>query len=465
MEDPASLRALLDDATDKLSVVDERGVVTYTNAAVERLLGYAPSDLVGESVFDVIHPGDRDRIRAAFDEVVRADDCRTVEAEYRAVTSDGAVVWLESRLTTRPSSPLDGYVISSRDVTDRKRAEREREEVETRLQQLAENSNDVLWMFTADWGELLFVNEAYEEVYGASTAALGADPTSFLDAVHPDDRASVRGAMECLSNGEAVDVEYRANAAKGYRRWVWVQSQPIVEDGEVCRVVGFTRDVTDHQRRERQLRVMDRLLRHNLRNDMNVILGHADLVAEGATGATAESMRTIARIGEELLATADKEREIVRLLSAPTLPRECDVAEIVVERVAAAREAHPAADITTDVPDTAPASAIPELSIAVGELIENAIQHAGDSHAVLDVSVSVGDDAAELCVRDDGTPIPGMEFEFFGGDVEIDQLSHGRGLGLWLVYWVVDLSDGDLRFASGDRGGNTVTITLPAPRP
>ncbi|MFB6130407.1 MAG: PAS domain-containing protein [Salinigranum sp.] len=134
------------------------------------------------------------------------------------------------------------------------RAERAAESTETRLSELAENSDDILWMFSGDWEDLLFVNSAYEDTWGRSVESLRSDPSDFLDGIHPADRPRVREAMDRLSSGESVDIEYRVNEAQGYRRWVWVQGQPIVaEDGSVVRIAGFARDVTERRERERVL--------------------------------------------------------------------------------------------------------------------------------------------------------------------------------------------------------------------
>jgi PAS domain S-box-containing protein len=122
------------------------------------------------------------------------------------------------------------------------------------FRELAEHSNAVLWMFTADWSELLFVNSAYESIYGRSPEQLRETPSDFLEAVHPDDRDRVRAAMERLSGGEPVNIEYRVNEAEDYRREVWVEGEPIRDDdGAVVRVAGVSRDVTDRRSREAEL--------------------------------------------------------------------------------------------------------------------------------------------------------------------------------------------------------------------
>lgn len=81
---------------------------------------------------------------------------------------------------------------------------------------------------------------AYEDVYGKSTAELKADSTSLLDAIHPNDVPKTEQVMERLPEGHAVDIEHRVDPDQGYDRWVWVQAEPIVENGEIARVTGFS---------------------------------------------------------------------------------------------------------------------------------------------------------------------------------------------------------------------------------
>ncbi|MFB6156500.1 MAG: PAS domain S-box protein [Haloferacaceae archaeon] len=118
-----------------------------------------------------------------------------------------------------------------------------------------------LYLYTADWEELLFVNAAYKDVWGRSIADLYERPHDFLDAVHPDDRKRVEGAMERASAGESVDVEFRIHV-EGDRRWLAARAEPVRDDaGEVVRIAGFVSDVTERKRRQRALeRERDRYL-------------------------------------------------------------------------------------------------------------------------------------------------------------------------------------------------------------
>jgi len=88
-------------------------------------------------------------------------------------------VWLESRFTDLPNDTLEGYVVSSRDISRQVAAERDRRTAESRLQTIAGTVGDVLWMFSSDWTELLFVNPVYEDVFGQPVEDLEANPHVF----------------------------------------------------------------------------------------------------------------------------------------------------------------------------------------------------------------------------------------------------------------------------------------------
>ncbi|MFP8957338.1 ATP-binding protein [Natrialbaceae archaeon A-CW3] len=130
--------------------------------------------------------------------------------------------------------------------------------IDPQMQELADRSNDVVWMYSADWSDLFFVNAAVEPIFGLTPSQLHADPTRFLDAVHPDDREQVERTMNRLSAGEPAEIEFRVNETEEYRRWVWVQAEPILDQNDaVDRVAGFVRDVTDRKERERTLQALN----------------------------------------------------------------------------------------------------------------------------------------------------------------------------------------------------------------
>lgn len=456
----ADSSALLAYTQDKIALVDESGVFGYVNEVAEQILGYDPASLVGTDAFEYIHPDEREAVRECFDWVVQSDEPATETIRYRFRAADGSWVWMESRFSNLTDDDIGGYVVSSRDVTDKVQAERRRETAESRLQEITDTVSDPVWMYSGDWTELLFVSPAYEEIYGQSIDAVREDPVAFLDAVHPEDIPCVEHAMARLSAGESVSVEFRVNPASEYDTYVWVQGEPIVDDdGDVRRIVGFTRDITDRHRRERQLAVMDNLLRHNLRNDLSVILGNADRIVEEGDEQVTEHAVVIRRFGKDLLASAEKQRTIIDLLTGIQTPKTVDVVEAVEQAIDNVTERYPTARVRFTAPEATTVQGLPELTAAFMELLENAIEHDETGDPTVDVEVrSEGDDVV-VRFSDFCPPIPEEEYRVLTGDQEMTEIYHSTGLGLWLVYWAVDLSGGRITFERTE-GGNVICLRL-----
>lgn len=131
------------------------------------------------------------------------------------------------------------------------------------VRQVINQAEDIVWMFSEEWDELLFANAAYEDIFGQDLEELYARPKSFLEAIHPTDRPKVRRAMDRLSAGEEVELEYRVNRGGDYNRWVWVIGYPITNDtGEMMAVSGFCRDISERKTQEQRFRrERDRFLR------------------------------------------------------------------------------------------------------------------------------------------------------------------------------------------------------------
>ncbi|MFP4590163.1 MAG: response regulator [Halobacteriales archaeon] len=133
------------------------------------------------------------------------------------------------------------------------RSLRRADETQRRLRELAEATDDVLYIFDSDWETCLFVNSAFEDLWGLSTDRLLEDARVFIESVHAADRDRVREAVERTTSGESAQLEYRIDGPDG-EGWMWSRAEPILDDdGGVVRIAGVTRDVTRRKRREREL--------------------------------------------------------------------------------------------------------------------------------------------------------------------------------------------------------------------
>lgn len=135
---------------------------------------------------------------------------------------------------------------------------REREEI---LQHIKERITDVIWLSSPDKDEIEFVSDSYEEVWGRPASTLGQNPTSFAEAVHPDDRDRVQRALaEQQTHPDEYEEQYRVIHPDGDVRWVHDQSAGVYDEGELQRIVGIATDITDRKEREEKLAYQKALL-------------------------------------------------------------------------------------------------------------------------------------------------------------------------------------------------------------
>jgi signal transduction histidine kinase len=216
--------------------------------------------------------------------------------------------------------------------------------------------------------------------------------------------------------------------------------------------------------REQRLDVLNRVLRHNLRNEMTVVVGHAEFIAEETDDPLTNSAESILSSTDDLTSLSERAREIQEIRGTARDRTVVDAADLAREAVADAREKFP--DVTVDLDaDSAPLCAVPTVGMAVEHVVDNACRHnEGDPRRVR-VSTGTGtrDGApvAWIAVQDDGPGLPEQEQTVLREGRET-ALEHGSGLGLWVVYWVVRESDGTLGFDVRNGEGTKVTLEFPA---
>jgi PAS domain S-box-containing protein len=121
----ARFRSLISNATDIITILDADGVIHYQSPPIERILGYHREELLGRNAFELVHPDDRLATWAVFEQAL-ADPTLEPTVEFRFQHSDGSWRWLESTGTNLLDDPnVGGFVVNSRDITERKRANEE----------------------------------------------------------------------------------------------------------------------------------------------------------------------------------------------------------------------------------------------------------------------------------------------------------------------------------------------------
>ncbi|SIR80644.1 GAF domain-containing protein [Haladaptatus litoreus] len=216
-------------------------------------------------------------------------------------------------------------------------------------------------------------------------------------------------------------------------------------------------------RREQRLQVFNRILRHNLRNDLNVVLGHADNIKEAVPGA-AKSAEIIKRKATELINISEKAREVGKTLDrSGQTGTAVEITSIIERACSDLQESYPNVVLSTELPNTAWVYGDKTLNTVVNEVVENAIEHNDRDDPVVTLSVTAVDSErenwTEIIISDNGPGIP-KEEQLVLIEGRETALQHGSGLGLWLTNWVVGKFDGELTFGTNEPRGSVVTIRL-----
>ena len=327
-----------------------------------------------------------------------------------------------------------------RDVT-------ERTEVRRRYRAYVEHSEDIVAVADAD-GVLEYISPAVEHVLGYDPERLVGGV--FTEYIHPDDRRSVAEPFaESLHRpGERVRVSFRVEHRDGGWRVLDGVGVNRFDDPQIGGYLLTLRDETRRDRYEQRLRVLTRVLRHDLRNELNVVHGYADVIAADG-GDNADYAERIQRSAERLAALGARVRGVDQTLRRTDHSgRPVDVTRVVGEVADRARDRFSGMTVTVEA-DEAVAYADELFATAVWNLVENAGRHHDGDQPKVSIRLSNTPETTELRIADDGPGIPVEDREAVESGHET-QLRHASGLGLWLVRWIVDGVDGELSFVDGD---------------
>ncbi|MFC6990197.1 PAS domain S-box protein [Haloplanus sp. GCM10025708] len=455
----ADYREIFENVADGLVVHDpDTGEILDVNSRFEDLTGYAREELLGRTV-GLVTPdeGPYDHERALHRiRQTRDREPQLFEWEIRARSGDELPV--EVHLTVIDVDGDDRVLASVRDISERKSHEAELERYRKFTTDLLDAVDDCIFVLSAD-GTLKRWNRSLPEVTGYDEDQL--DSMTVVDFFPRDAHTSVletfQDALDTGSAKRELALRTRSGADIPYELLFDSLEDP---DGEMV-VAAVGRNITNRRAREQQLQVLDRVLRHNLHNDMTVILGRAELIRNRTSGTLAEDADAIIDKSRRLLETVDKEREIVDVILDSSHLRTLDLVDTVLDVATDAREDHPEATIRLNLPDRAPAAVGDHFWRAISELVENAIVHCDCESPTVEIGLDHRDDIAVLRVADEGPPIPDADVDVLTGLGPVDPLYHGSGLGLWLVYWSVTHSRGTVSVETSD-DGNVVTVEVPA---
>jgi len=162
----ANQRRIADNMYDIITQIGPDGIIQYSSSSVKWVLGIEPAELLGEMIFERIHPDDMAEALTIFSQAV-ADQVRPQPFALRYKHVNGKYLWMEcaASILTDPQGEFAGAVLSSRDISERKKMEMELSASEQRYRILAENASDVIW--AADMNmQMKYVSPAVQKLIG-----------------------------------------------------------------------------------------------------------------------------------------------------------------------------------------------------------------------------------------------------------------------------------------------------------
>jgi len=292
------------------------------------------------------------------------------------------------------------------------------------------------------------INESAQQTFELSAAeTLGMDVRvlfEIIDAPHP--------------NGLPAEFEYNTRT--------YEVTSSTVEDagGQTLGRTFVFRDVTGRRDRQQRLSVLNRVFRHNIRNEMSAALTTADYLADPDIEMDRDLAVTLRERCESVVAISEKARTVEKMTEQEVNPTRVDLAALLDSIETRVTDDHGPFDLTAEGTAISIVTDGQVLETVLENVIENAVEHTGWSvkNGLPTVTVRVEErlDYCRIEIEDDGPGIPATELAVIERGTETD-FEHGSGLGLWVIRWGMDRLGGDIRFES-DEDGTTVTLLVPA---
>ena len=487
-------RSLAENTNDMIVTIGLDRIRRYVSSASERLLGYTPEEMMGESPLDGIHPDDRAHVMEVSESLLRGADSRI--AQYRHLHKDGHYVWLEASFRTIVSpdtgEPVE-FVGSVRDISDRNRDELEDAasvawlKESNRLLAMAESLANVgHWRVDLVSGKLDWSDEVYR-IHGLDKD-YDLNLQGGIEFYHEEDRSMVAAAVErSIATGEGFTFSARLVRPTGEIRHVDSIGQAEVSpSGETIGLFGVFEDNTETVVSEMALRrsrdearaAMEAKttflanMSHEIRTPMNGVIGFAEVLLNSDLDAQQhdqaemilQSGKAMLRLLNELLDLSKIEAGQMSVSQEPV-----DIAHIVRSSL---RLLQPVASekglkISADIAPSLPAKVMGD-SMRIRQILLNLIGNALKFTDEGSVTISVGarSERIEIAVHDTGIGIrperqQAIFDEFVQADSGIAERRGGTGLGLSIAKQLLVLMQGQIRLESAPGQGSTFYVDLP----
>jgi PAS domain S-box-containing protein len=489
-ESESRFQIMADSCPTLIWVTDSEGLLRFANRKCREYFGVTYQLVEGNHWQLLVHPDDATGYIREFLCAVR--ECKPFEYEARVRRADGAWRWINSFAEPRlsPNGDFLGHVGLTLDITERKHADDSVRDSEEKFRQLAENVREVFWILNPASGDLLYVNPAYEEIWGRSCESLYADPVSWFEAIHPEDQAEANRINGRQRQGEVIAAEYRIRRPDGSERWIRDRAFPIRDQsGHLIRVAGIADDITERKAFEARLvRAKEAAdaanqakstflanMSHEIRTPMNGVVGMLQLLAETDLSSTQKEYARIAQISAQtLLALIEDILDLSKIeahkIDFETIP--FGLRSVLENSIGGLRARAEAKGLKFEI---AAAAGVPDLLWGdpkrLGQILTNLVSNAVKFTEQGRITVGVRPESetqdtavVRFAVTDTGIGIredraSDIFLPFVQADASTTRKYGGTGLGLAICKQLVEMMGGRIGFETEEGQGSTFWFT------
>lgn len=480
--------------TDYVYLAVSDSYVTAHGQPRDRILGRTVAELLGEQAF-------QETIKPKLDRCLAGEEVR-----YQAWFTFPAIGNRFMDVVYRPHvdahEKVVGAVVSIRDITERRQMEEDLRESQTLLTTVTNTIEDVVWI--TDWRDqrVLFASPAYEKIWGRPLAQLYQNSRDWIDAVHPEDRVSAEVSFETLDQHERFDEEYRIVRPDGSVRWIQDRAYPLRDrSGGVYQVVGIAQDITERKQAEETRRKLETQLRHaqkmqavgqlaaGVAHDINslfmVILGNAELAQANLQRGDREALQRTASGLDQIQAAVERGKSVIQKLLTFGRARPRNICPTnfgdLIAELNQMLSGLSSEDIIVDVSSAPDLKGCDVDASLIEQVVMNLVLNARDAipdrgtitvraenvvlnGAVLATHSKLNPGAyVMLSVSDTGVGMDSETVErIFEPFFSTKPMDKGAGLGLSIVYGIVEQAGGHISVESAPGKGTTFRLYFPA---
>ena len=289
-------KALVQEGSDLIAIIDADGVYQYVNATSKTILGIESAYYIGKNVFDFIHDDDKEEVASNMELVLVQK--RVQMAPFRFKISASEFRWIETVLTNMMTDlNINGIIANSRDVTERITSEIKIQQSMERLDIVSKATSDAIWDWDIITNEVVW-NKGIKGIFGYKTNRFNHD--WWYEQVHPEDLPEVTKKIEysIRHKRSVLKAQFRYRTSDGTYKHVLDRSFLLFDHaGRPVRMIGSMQDITEMTKKieeikEQNIRLKDIswMQSHMVRSPLARIIGLTELIISG--GMDEESLET-----------------------------------------------------------------------------------------------------------------------------------------------------------------------------